>query len=50
MEKRGQVKAGETPSALSGKQSSKVVKGEALAEGERYPKKTIDKTAKILDN
>ena len=45
MIKTGKVVRGETPSEISGKPSSKILKGTPLAEGERVPRKTLEKLA-----
>lgn len=44
MIKTGRVAVGETPSAVSGKPSTKVEKGEALAKEEKAPKDLLKLT------
>lgn len=47
MTKTGKVEAGKTPSIVSGKPSKKIVKGEALAEGEK-DKASMEKLSRAV--
>ncbi len=49
MEKRGRIEIGTTPSEVSGKPSTKIKEGQALAKRETPQENTVEKMAALVD-